>query len=33
MTQVRSLNPDVPDVWEAELHLCHEPKVHFFAAM
>lgn len=26
MTQVRSQNPDVPDVWEIELHLCHAPQ-------
>lgn len=32
MAQVSSLNPNVPDVWEAELHLCHAPKIHFFAA-
>lgn len=32
MTQVSSLNPDVPDVWETELHLCHALQFHFFAA-
>lgn len=26
MAQVSSLNPNVPNVWEAELHLCHAPK-------
>lgn len=29
MTQIRSQNPDGPDVWETELHLCHAPQSPF----